>query len=381
MKSSAFWRAAVLFIGLATGFVGPATAWKLMPEATAAERGLAAVRASWLRNLVNKGAFKAVAVVGDPVHEGITERALKCPQPGEGDVFPGCKFDIRYELAGVRWNDDPAILFKPEYGRHFGCKPGETVRMVTQPVCWVNVFLGGEAAARGGKRFDGTNSNLLLRSHFGDLQFLHAMAAADGEAPTQTRAKVLAWLEFTWRTAIGEKGFDAQRVVAKLPISGFSQRFKSNRGWRIQDLFALGNEMARSPDAVQSIAFGSLMHVVQDSFAAGHVDRAVPQAGSFCANRMGWPAPGPIVEFHSYPHQDSSKHGHDDAPAALEAHIAMAPNVIDVMRTLNDLWRAGAPWDEVLLYLDCVFALAPDARPSSPGKAYFMPGDNVQWGG
>ena len=50
MKSSAFWRAAVLFIGLATGFVGPATAWKLMPEATAAERGLAAVRASWLRN-------------------------------------------------------------------------------------------------------------------------------------------------------------------------------------------------------------------------------------------------------------------------------------------------------------------------------------------
>ncbi|CAM5789654.1 hypothetical protein ACFOHU_00220 [Ottowia pentelensis] len=375
-------RAAVFGACLAAGGATPALAWKLTPEATAAERGLAAYSASRLQRAINSSAFQGVAVVGHAVHENITRRALQCMDDGL-DV-PGCEYDIRYQVAGVRWNDDPAFMFLPGRGEYVGCIAGQTVRMVTQPVCWARVFRHGESAAARGVRLTGANGNLLVRSHFGDLQFLHAMAIADGEAPEQTRRNVLAWAEFTWRTATGEPGFGLERVVASLPIEGFAQRFKFNRGWRIQDLFALGDPTARRADRLQRIALGSLMHVVEDSFAAGHVNRAAPVPGATCAGRADWPAPGPVVEFHSYPHQDARKHGRADQPDALAAHLAgPRPHVIDVVGTLAALWRAGVPWDDARPYLECVFALAPDARPSSAGDDYQpdAPLNPAQWGG
>lgn len=375
-------QAAMLGICLAVGTAAPAMAWKLTPEATTTERRLAAYSASRLQRAINSGAFWGVAVVGHPVHEDITRRALQCP--ADGAETPGCEFDIRYQVAGVRWNDDPAFKFLPGRGGYAGCTAGQTVRLVTQPMCWGQVFRHGESAAGRGVRMTGANSNLLVRSHFGDLQFLHAMAIADGEAPEQTRRNVLAWAEFAWRTAIGEPRFDSQRMVASLPIDGFAQRFRFNQGWRIQDLFALGDPSARRDDRLQRIALGSLLHVVQDSFAAGHTQRAVPVPGSTCAGRTDWPAPGPIVEFHSYPHQDSRKHGRADQPDALAAHLMGAqPNVIDVVRTLAELWRARTAWDDARPYLECVFMLTPDARPASPGDDY-RPGafpDPALWSG
>lgn len=34
----------------------------------------------------------------------------------------------------------------------------------------------------------------MTRSHYGDLQFLHAMASEEGIHPGATRAKILDWL-------------------------------------------------------------------------------------------------------------------------------------------------------------------------------------------
>ncbi|MFT3780212.1 MAG: hypothetical protein QM772_18445 [Ottowia sp.] len=379
MKSSFASGAAALGFWLAAVAPLPAAAWQLTPEATAVERGMAAPNR--LRRAINGGAFRAMAMVGHPVHEEITRQALQCPS--EGPLAPGCEFDIRYQEAGVRWNDDPAFKFLPGRGKFPDCQSG-TVRMVTQPLCWAQVFLSGERSARRGVQFTGANSNLLVRSHFGDLQFLHAMAVSDGETPEQTRRNVMAWLEFTWRTSIGEAKFDSQRMVARLPVDGFAERFRHNQGWRIQDLFSLGNPAVRTEEAIQRIALGSLLHVVQDSFAAGHVEREAPVSGVVCAGRTDWPAPGQILEFHSYPHQDSRKHGRADEPHGLEAHLAGArPHVIDVVRTVAELWRARTPWDDARPYLECVFTLSPTARVSSPGNSYRSdaPGDQVQWGG
>lgn len=372
--------AAVLFaVALALGAAVSAMAWQLAPEATATERGMAALNGR-LQKVLNRGVFQGISVVGDPVHEDITRRALRCPASESRDSRwpPGCEIDIRYQEAGVRWNDDPAFKFLPGRGEYLGCTPGKTVRLVTQPVCWASVFKHGERAASRRVRLTGRNGNLLVRSHFGDLQFLHAMAVAEGEAAEVTRRNIMAWLEFTWRTSTGEAGFGSQRVVARLPIDGFAERFRHNQGWRIQDLFALDNPGVRDAGAIQKIAFGSLIHVVEDSFAAGHVDRAAPPPGATCA---GWRATGEIREFHSYPRQDSHRHGLADKLGALQQHEGSAnPNVIDVVSTLGILWRAAAPWDEARTYLDCVFRLAPDARPSSPGER-FTPTDQVQWGG
>ena len=380
MKLDKVWRGAVLGWWLATGLVAPAAAWMITPEATATERGLAAVSGTRLRQLVSAGAFQGVAVVGEAVHEEITRRALQCPEDGPRPT--GCAFDIRYELAGARWNDDPAFRFLPGRGQYAGCLAGQTVRMVTQPACWIQVFLNGERMAARGKRFTGANSNLLVRSHFGDLQFLHAMAGTDGEAPEQTRRQIMAWLEFTWRTAIGDRGFGSQRIVSSLPIEGFDRLFRFNRGWRIQDLFALGNPGVRSAEGIQRIAFGSLLHLVQDSFAGGHAERAEAVPGAICAGRPDWPAPGPIVEFHSYPHQDSRKHGHADKLDALEAQVeSTRPTVIAVVQTLAALWRDRKPWEEAQAYLECVVALSPQARASSSGERYRLNVDRIQWGG
>ena len=374
-------RAATLLLSavLVTTAAGPARAWQLAPEATATERGLAAMSGQ-LQQAINRGVFQGIAVVGKPVHEDITRRALRCPIDASTDVprWPGCEVDTRLLEAGVRWNDDPAFKFSKGLGNYPGCIPEHTVRLVTQPLCWVRVFKDGERTAARGVRLTGRNSNLLARSHFGDLQFLHAMAVAEGEAAEQTQRNILAWAEFTWRTSMGDPGFDAQRVVSQLPIDGFAERFQHNRGWRIQDLFALGNPGVRDAEAIRKIALGSLIHVVEDSFAAGHVDRAPPPSGATCA---GQPAPGLIREFHAYPKQDARRHGAADAPEALRAHESGArPNVVDVVRMLGILWGSGASWEDAHPYLACVFALAPDARPSSPGEGYTST-DRVQWGG
>ena len=364
---------------LATAVVASAHAWQLAPEATATERGLAAMGGQ-LQRAVNRGVFQGVAMIGKPVHEDITRRALRCPINETSDErwWPGCEIDTRYQEAGVRWNDDPAFKFLPGRGEYLGCRAGQTVRLTTQPVCWVRVFKHGESAAARGVRLTGRNGNLLVRSHFGDLQFLHAMAVVDGEAAEQTQRHILAWAEFTWRTSQGDRGFEAQQVVSKLPIDGFAELFRHNQGWRIQDLFALGNPGVRDAEAIQRIAFGSLVHLVEDSFAAGHVDRAPPQAGSTCAGQR---SPGLIREFHSYPKQDSHRHGKADATGALQAHeMGTSPNVVEVVRMLGVLWGSRAAWNDARAYLNCVFALAPDVRPSSPGEN-FRPAVRVPWDG
>ena len=377
-------QSVVLGMALAAGVTPPALAWKLMPQATSTERGLTAADASFVQAKIIAAAGGGVAVMGEAVHERITRDALQCPNTEARNKrwSPGCEIDIRDQLVGVQWNDDPAFKFLPGRGVYRGCKAGWTVRMNTQPVCWGRVFSHGEKAAARGVLLTGRNGNLLVRTHFGDLQFLHAMAVSDGEVPQDTQRNVMAWMEFTWRTAIGDQGFNSQRVVSRLPIEGFAERFKYNRGWRIQDLFALDNPGVREPESIQKIALGSLLHVVEDSFAAGHVDRATPTPGATCAG-TGWPAPGQIREFHSYPKQDSHKHGGADKMAALERHLASTnPNVVDVVGALGILWRSRVPWSEARPYLECVFTLAPDARPSSPGDDYRPdPADPVEWGG
>ncbi len=56
---------------------------------------------------------------------------------------------------------------------------------------------------------------------------------------------------------------------------------------------------------------------------------------------------------------------------------------MDVTHTLAGLWRAKTAWEDARPYLECVFALAPERRPSSSGEGYRpdVPVDRVLWGG
>jgi hypothetical protein len=348
----------------------PVYAWKLAPEGTEIEKKLAERSSGFWENFLSGSALKGIHKLGNPIHEEITNRTLGC----KGDVDVCGDADIEpanaYFIAGVRWNDDPPFKYATGQGKFAGCTPGDTVRLAVQPRCWANTFQDAAKRAAAGEVLNGKNAPLLARSHFGDLQFLHAMASAEGETAAETRDKILMWAEFTWRVGTGE--FDNEKILFELPIVGFANYFQYSKQWRVQDLFALGNPFIRKPRSMSQVAIGSLLHVIQDSFADGHVERRSPTGSATCLNMpVGVMAPGKIVEFHSYAHQDSEAHGESDTREALSNHwTADSPSVVDVSQYLIARFEAKDSWDAIRPFIACIFALDVNPNPASSGERY-----------
>jgi len=208
---------------------------------------------------------------------------------------------------------------------------------------------------------------MLARTHFGDLQFLHAMASEKDELASVTHRRVIVWAEFAWRVGTGEYGLDTP--LKEVPIEAFGAFF-GDSGMNVQDLFTLGNNSLRPH--IREVAFGSLLHVVQDSFARGHVDRAEPVDGATCEADLGARlAPGRIREFHIYVGQDGGKHAEYDSRDAFSAHWTLhKPDAIDVGQALLQQFGAGGTWDAVRPYLECVFAVEDPDSKASLGAAF-----------
>jgi hypothetical protein len=139
--------------------------------------------------------------------------------------------------------------------------------------------------------------------------------------------------------------------------------------WTVADLYILGRNPELLP-FVQQIAFGSLLHTVQDSFAAGHTERESIRPGDACpSSELARPAR--VVRFHEYSQQDGHAHDAEDARHALvRGNTSDWPGAVTASRELVRLNRTGAGWDEVRPILECIFALAPDAKPSGPGEKF-----------
>src|SRR6218665_1288863 len=353
----------LLFLYCVTGV---ASAHQLSPQGTSLERQLATRNQSWYDSILPTLTVVGVEKFGSPVHEEITNRSLDCD--GDEAICSDPDWDpaLAYVLAGVRWNDDPPFRFESSFGGYSGCKAGETIRLVVQPKCWASVFRDGKNRAKKGEAINAKTAPLLVRSHFGDLQFLHSMGSTDGEQPDVTYKRVMMWAEFTWKVATKKIG--AGDIVSNQEIVGIGEVFARN-GWSVQDLFALGNPLIRKSDYLSAVAFGSLLHMVQDSFSKAHVKRESVVLGAMCAGTANsHRAPGRISEFHAYGRQDSKKHSHQDVRGAFSQHLSSgAPTVVEVGRTLAAFYQKQAPWDEVKDYVACVFAVSPSAAVSSPG--------------
>jgi len=341
-------------------------AFELSPEGTSFEKKLAKKGQPTGERLLGLIADLGVRKFGSPVHEEIANRSLDCD--GDADICADPDWDPAqaYVLAGVRWNDDPPFRFESSFGKYRGCKVGETVRLVVQPECWGRVFLDGKKRAARGELLNAKTAPLLVRSHFGDMQFLHAMGSADGEPPDITYARMMTWAEFTWKVAT--RKIPPNGVVANQDVTGIRDVFGSN-GWSVQDLFALGNPNIRKPSYLGAVAFGSLLHTVQDSFSRAHVEREQVTRGAKCSGAASaYAAPGAIKEFHSYGRQDSDKHSAADVRAAFSVHWSSgAPSAVDVGRVLAEFYDRQADWLEVRPYVECIFQLAPSATAASPG--------------
>ncbi|WP_157131713.1 hypothetical protein [Piscinibacter gummiphilus] len=352
----------LLLLSLSTN----ARAFQLSPDGTSFERRLASQGQPTGQRLLGKIASFGVRKFGSPVHEEISNRALDCEGDAEICADPDWDPAQAYILAGVRWNDDPPFRFERSFGKYVGCTPGQTVRLVVQPECWARVFVDGKKRAKRGESLDARSAPLLLRSHFGDMQFLHSMGGRDGESPEVTRARILMWSEFTWKVAT--QRILGGEIVAKVNVAGMSEVFGAN-GWSVQDLFTLGNPNIRKPAYLAAVAFGSLLHTVQDSFSRAHVSRRSPEYNATCPGSAGKHlAPGAIEEFHSYSHQDADLHADADVRPAFSAHQSSGkPTTVDVGRTLAEFYGRQAAWSEVAPYISCIFLLHENPRPASPG--------------
>lgn len=345
----------------------PSLAFELSPQGTALEQSVAKKHSNWWRRIAARLSKKGLKHFTEPVHEEITNRIYGCQ--GDPDVCgnPDVGFASPYILAGVRWNDDPPFRLEEGEGRGTTCKIVETIRFSTQPACWGELFWNAKKKAESGKMLDAASrTSLLGRSHFGDLQFLHAMASRDGELAAETKSRVMMWAHFAWGIATAQRALATK--LKDISVEGMTRHFGRSE-WTVQDLFTLGNPSLRRQ--IKEVAFGSLLHMVEDSFSKAHVDRAEPIQGQKCEGALQHPAPGRIRQFHAYNNQDSGKHGEYDSRNAFSAHWTVdKPSVVDVGQTLLTYFDRSALWDEVRPYLDCVFGIENPNMPAAAGDGY-----------
>jgi hypothetical protein len=355
------------YLVLAMGiFISPTShAFKLAAESSKEEQRLAEIDNDswwsllWVEKLLSSGAN---AVFATPVHEEITNRMYGCN--GDKAVCAGhvALTAPPSVLAGVRWNDDPPFPITSVQARGTTCLVKSTVRFELQPRCWAKLFLDSKRKAQQGVRFSSTDI-MLARTHFGDLQFMHAMAVADGVRACETKAEIMDWLEFTWRAA--QKEFTLETRLKTIQIGTIQARFGMTE-WRLLDLFTAGSGSGLRRE-VANVAFGSLLHTVQDSFAGGHSDREESAGVRNCtAGNVTAKAPGAIRTFHSYIRQDAGLHGVDDDRPAFSRRFQEPGNVVQIGAALVEARDKNMDWNTIKPFFECVFELTnPDALSGS----------------
>jgi hypothetical protein len=209
---------------------------------------------------------------------------------------------------------------------------------------------------------------VLYRSHFGDMQFLHSMAASDQELARETKQKIMNWAEFMYKIALGK--INRGTYVNKTGIPGIDSLF-TYRYDTVQTLFVSDAPREYKDDEnLHLFAMGVLLHMVADSFSDSHVER-VEQRGQDCRHVSGKRNPGWVRQFHVYTLQDSAAHSGAESDEELAERILYPEtNMVDVGRTIMEYYNRKAPWEELQVYLDCVYDLADPNAPAGPGNDY-----------
>lgn len=344
---------------------------------------------------LSRVAGKFGKLIKKPVHEEITQLAFYCPsdwetlQTDEECSQRDVPFATAFIIYGVRWNDLPPFQLKKNEGKRCkkfltggpACNTSQTIRFSTQPECWYCIFTAAEAFTSKGGTIAGCPAdkaghrhvalgNLLTRSHYGDLQFLHSMAVTDGMPATDTQQQILSWISFAWRVSVGD--IKPNQRLAQIDIPFIAQRFSCSE-WTVSDLYILGRQDKLLPN-IRDVAFGSVLHTVQDSFSSSHTQRESSAAAGFCAGNAQYPKPSRIAEFHSYGSQDGHLHDAEDERSAMVKHVVeKRTEAVMASRMLVDLYRDKKPWTEVKPYVDCLFELSDKVAPSSPGDGFRRP--------
>jgi hypothetical protein len=303
------------------------------------------------KNVIQRYEIEGPWDKNDPVHENITlyslmEAGLAKPDSKQDDA------SVFEYTRGVIFNDDPeGLLFDNNEKENHNWSSGAE---------WYDHFKGGEKKAKKNETI-GVNNNLTERSHYGDLQFLHGMAG-DGELASITKDKIMMWAEFCYKVAISQ--IPDSTKIKDVPVPGIPQLFPSNN---LKDITIRQFFHVNASGSTEQRAIGSLLHMVQDSFAEGHVER----------EDLGNNKKGDVVSFHSYTHQDHKKHGEKDAfhdGKTIRDKIHNIPGGDDAVingAVLLLYFKDKDPWESVKFYLDnYIFKLKDPNKAADSGKAF-----------
>ena len=359
-----------------------AAGFQVLPKVSDVDRKLAGLGSHWVLDPLGQFFVSGLLpMLKNPVHEAITLGALECTAAASAEkdcVTLEAVQKNRVLLYGVRWPDDPPFaLNRNNPPAVSDCDTRVTVRSTAQPKCWMALFNDAAAKAKTtlaktpGYPAFGPGHYLLYRSHYGDLQFLHSMAAYDGERAGETQTRMKMWAEFLWEIAVGKVPVD--KFIRQLGFTELTPYFPGDM--TVTNLFATGIvEVRRNLDQV---ALGVLLHMLQDSFSQAHTER-LPESGGQCAQLPRFAKPGKIARFYSYAGQAGHLHDREDTFGSLGLQtLQTTPTVIDISRNLIALWNEKAPWADASKFFDCVIDLQDPQAPAGPGPFISPPGGNM----
>lgn len=348
-------------------FAFPASAFQMQPVGTEYDRKLAQLDETKVERLLVKIVDRGAGKFLEPVHEEITQRIYEC-NDNWGDKTNCAKqqFAPKAVIDGARWNDNPPFMVKENFLLPNGEKIrstciNETIKLPRKSDCWEDIFKSSSQMAS--KRyFTNRNGVILNRSHFGDMQFLHSMALRVGDRAQDTKSSIMVWAEFTYKVAMGS--IQATTMLKDVLVKGFDKLFPGQEA-TVENLFLMGDKTYRGT-SLKNFAFGTLLHMVQDSFSESHVSRDLSTQGALCSCKYTDRSPAKIEKFLVYSAQDTKKHKAEDVYDALKNDaVKYSPNVIDVGKVLRKLYNEdNSDWEVVKQYLDeCVYVLKdPDAE-------------------
>jgi hypothetical protein len=268
-------------------------------------------------------------------------------------------------VLGSEWNDDPDSLLRQDVVRakqwYALFKDAQLQAQCSQDI--------SQAKCKGVKLADAPM--MLYRSHFGDFQFIHAMASNQSETAQETKNKIMAWAKFTYTLSISPGGF-GKEVIDGPVISAFSDvsTLLKRQGWTVAALFdpVPGGEWIRSfrpgsigsykpsgvprapvqyknkadESSIKHIALGSLLHMIQDSYSDAHTER---NGGCNPLSKER----GSIISFRDYASQVDTEHAiADHYPVWLKNGKLGEDNPLWASAKVIQFSFRKIPWDGVV---------------------------------
>lgn len=225
---------------------------------------------------------KGVFTHGYPVHESIARKAaIDSKYLSHLDTY-----QMNHLIEGVRFNDDPeAHLAK-----------GDVIGFASK-------FLGDNK----GKK------NATEASHFGNYQFMHAMAKG-GMPANKVKSHMMlyayhCWLMATDNDSLAKFKMTYGNIVQKIKNNSANAAYSHDELIMKEVVQLFPREIlfynTDNQNSFQNRALGSLLHMIQDSYSQGHTVRVGWENGSNA---------GDILYFQDYKQQDSHQHDATDVP-------------------------------------------------------------------